>query len=686
MSWATKDQVLDNYRMLTRREAFIRQVFVSIAGSIAISSLCFIYLPVSVLPNIILISLLFYFFFDILGTIYFKSKKQEQETNDNENRRRSLLEKINLKSPVMAFISVVFASLLIYIVIDFPKIIFFAITAVLNAGSLYLAVITLLSYIEKKEIDEFSNDLIEKLFLYLQRKLSFSRGYYFIGEVAGKKIGLPHRLRLMHTLVAGPTGEGKSSSLIIPPLLFDADSSGSAVVPDAKSPELFNWVAGRWLNSGKRVFLFDCWHPDCIGINPLIGADDQDLLTIVEVLMREREDLLKEDPFFKSRTRYLLFAILKLVQSFKNKYCNLSSLYYVVESVPTLESYIATAPDIIKKNFEDFYRLAPETKVNALTSIRDRLDIFMDGNVRKGFSKSEFMLDMLFREKEPCLLIIGAPIDKKDPGTKIASLIVNLIINMAFKERRLYKLAIQRGEKSFIPSDLFLYLDELRNLKITQLANLVAIARETHSHIIGSVTDLGFFRYYREDYDSLMGNFRTRIFLGGLDYNSARYVSDSLGKVNTAVYRYFRGLMASQEQRQVLEADKIMNFPEDKIIVFSPKAPPFCAKRLSVYNSQWLRKMRVPPPKNLREYYRDWKVADGDLMEPILPTKGGKPDFEEIKGDKKEEELRTSVTRETFKESGGGKVDNRKHREPERETPSEASEKDAEANTVASTM
>jgi len=682
LSWATQKEVLKFHRMLTGREAFIRQILLALfIGSILVLSL-YISRVFSIIATTASSFILFYVLLALfdpsdarnntnpsaIGNNSDKDKEgstpenADKSTHEKNTSGQKRFEEIFKSSMFIVTIKILICSFLAYffyeMIYSIPDPLIFIGLLVLYTGTNYLLMNQLLEYIEKQELSEFPTDTVDKLMLRFYKTFSSSRGYYFLGEVDNKKIGLPRMLRFMHTLIGGPTGEGKSSSLIIPPLLFDADSNGSAVVPDAKSPELFNWTAGRWMKAGKKVFLFDPWHPDCIGINPLPYADDQDLLTIVEVLMREREEILKEDAFFKSRTRYLLFAILKLVQSWGEEYCNFASVYRAVESVDTLKAFVNTSDDPTKKLFEDFHNLYAETKVNALTSIREKLDIFMDENVRKAFSWSEFKFEMLFREGDPCLLIIGAPIDKKEPGTKIASLIVNLIINMAFKERRLQKQAKQRGEKSFIPNDLYLYLDELRNLKITALADLVSIARETKTHVIGSVTDLGFFRYYKEDFDSLMGNFRTRVFLGGLDYNSSRYISESLGKENVATYKYFRGLMASQEQRYLLEQDRIQNFPEDRLIVFSPKTRPFVAKRVSVYNDRWLRKMQVPPPRKMRKIYEEWAVTTEPLRDPELPRINSKfYDMKKIRGSKPaKKSSSTTVTIETFfKETGGGR-------------------------------
>jgi type IV secretory pathway TraG/TraD family ATPase VirD4 len=522
-----------------------------------------------------------------------------------------------------------------------------------------------------KDIDDFPKKFIDKAMLAFQHKLSFSRGYFFIGTVDNFKIGLRRMNRFLHILVGAPTGEGKSTSLIIPQLLFDADSIGSAVVPDAKSPDLFNAVAGRWLAKRKKAFLFAPWHKDTIAINFLPGADDQDLLTIVEVLMREREEVIgKEEAFFKARTKYLLFAIFKLAQTFTDEYCTMSTVYRMVESVSVLESFIEASSDNIKALFSDFHKLYSETKVNCLNAIREKIDICMDADVRKAFSKAEFKLGMLFEQKEPCLLVLGAPIDHKEAGTKIASLIINLIVNMAFRHRRIYKEAIQRGEQSLVPNDLYLYLDEIRNLKITALADLVAIAREIRTSVIVTTTDLGFFEYYRQDYSSLMGNLRTKLFMRGLDIESCQEISDMLGKENYINYRYMGKIMASQDEKNLLEPAQVMNLKEDKLVVFSPHTPPFIADKVSIYKSSWLEKMQVPAPREMRKLYKEWGVATEDLVDLPLPMTDGHYDVARMKSGK-EPSISKNINVNSFEEKGGTTVPEVK----KKETANYASEK-----------
>jgi type IV secretory pathway TraG/TraD family ATPase VirD4 len=198
------------------------------------------------------------------------------------------------------------------------------------------------------------------------------------------------------------------------------------------------------------------------------------------------------------------------------------------------------------------------------------------------------------------------------------------------------KVALQKGETAFVPNDLYLYLDELRNLKVTGLPDLISIARETRTQVCASVTDLGFLKYYKDDYSSLMSNFRVRLYMKGLDYDSAKYISDSLGKERVPQYRMFKGLMIGQENVNLSDPDRVMNMPEDKIIVFNPKTRPFVADKVSIYKSRWLKKMQAKPPEAPRKLYEQWGKVTGPLEDPVLPElKKGEYDMKQIKGDHK---------------------------------------------------
>lgn len=704
MPWASEKEVLKHYRMLTRSEAFVRTVMLSVVIAAAIQSLYLAAPRMSLFVTICIFTMLLN---TLLETWYPASNYEpyrsittggsasksdapattapsvtEGKALPQQNAEASAKEdevpyyqhqlpraSIGISDYLFSREGVTSMKLFGALAIAYPvtQVIYklpwqytVAICLVVTTEESYETIKSLLAYIDRREIDEFPPRWQEKLMQRFQRKFSDAQGYYFIGMYGRKRVGLPRMSRFMHTLIAAPTGEGKSTAMIIPQLLCDAESRGSALVPDMKSPELYNIVSGRWIKYNKRAYLFDPWDPDTVGINFLPGALDKDKLVIVAALMAENDEVVEqEQAFFKSRTKYLLYAILTLVQSFHEEYCTLATAYFAVQSVDTLQSYISAADPDVEALFSDYDKFSKQDKLNALTAIREKLDVFMSSDVRKAFSRKEFDLKWLFESHAPCLLVLGAPMDQEEPGTRIASMITNLVINMAFREGRIQKGNQRRGEKAQMPSDLYLYLDELRNLRVEGLAKLVAIARGIRTHIIASVTDLGFLRFYHKgvDFSSLMGNFRTKIFMRGLDLASCREISDSLGKMPDDDYKWVRSdIMVSDIEKQMLEPNNIMHLDDDIMIVFTPKTDPFPVQKSTIHNTKWLKDMQVPPPTNIRALYEQWGIAKKPLQDPEIPTIGGLPDFEKMKSGKPPIESGIRTVEAYHRETGGGTV------------------------------
>lgn len=193
---------------------------------------------------------------------------------------------------------------------------------------------------------------------------------------------------------------------------------------------------------------------------------------------------------------------------------------------------------------------------------------------------------------------------------------------MSLKERTLQSIAKMRGDKNFTPPSLFLYLDELRKLKVTRLAELISIARETRTAVIGSVTDLGFFRYYGPDFSSFMSNLRTKIVMGGLDNESAKYFSDALTTKKVADPRYVRGgVMMSAVDKPTMDISEIKQIRSDQMLIYphTPNLRPFMATKTAITETGWIKDMQVPPPKDIKEEYRKWGVYIEPLDDPILP-------------------------------------------------------------------
>ena len=509
-------------------------------------------------------------------------------------------------------------------------------------GAVYFGFGLFIEKINKIKIPDYPEKRSHKFYSALLKRFTPSRDFYYLGKYKGMHIGIPRLGRFVHILIIGPTDSNKSSAYDEPQLLLDATSRGSAFFPQVKSPEMYNLVAGRWIAAGKKALLFDPWDDRCIGFEPLWGANDETLMDIVEVFTQEKEDALREQGFFKGKTEYFLFNLFKLAQALDREHCNLATVFQMVESVGTLAQFIKTAhSDELYRHFSGFLTMSSSDKENTLTSIRKKLNIFLDPKVCAAFSRSDFNLEILFRENDPCLLAVGAPVSKKEFGQKIASLISNLVIKAAFREIQLRQQAKQKGTKSFNSNDLYFYGDEGRSLKITGLADCVSVARYTNTQMLITSTDLDFFKYYREDMGGIMTNLRTKIFLRGLDPADAKYVSEALGKVRKPKHRFYRSVilpwssreMAEWELLPVMTPDEVTHIPEGKAIIFTRYMRPFIADVESRHKVKWIKKLVIPTPVDIKKYYVKWGISTAPLVPPELPRMDLK--FYDIKKAKK---------------------------------------------------
>lgn len=471
----------------------------------------------------------------------------------------------------------------------------------------------------------------DRIYKWLIDKLTPSKDFYYIGKVGlFTKVGIPRLKRYEHTLIVGPTGSKKSSAFIVPQLLMDADGKGSAFCPDAKSPEIFDIAAGRWIAKGKKAILFDPWDDRCRGFNPLFDADEEDINSIADVFLQEREDVLKEQNFFKDRTREYLIAMLKLVQTLNEEYRNLVTVYKMTENVSILEQFISTVhDDSITRKFHDFLKMTQSDKINTLSNIRGKLNIFLDPKVCAAFSRSDFDMSVMFREGDPCLLVVGAPVSKSETGQKIASLITNLLIKRAFQEKQLGDHAKTKGSKYFEHGGLYIYGDEIRSLRITNLADVISIGRYARAQILVTSTDLGFFHYYKQDFGSIKANLKTKVYLSGLNLEDAKEVSDNIGKMETAEHKYLRSpvtgatskKLESFELKPAMTPQEIMNMDKNKAIIFTPDTKPFIANIQSIYKTRWMKKLIYPAvsKKELFKKYKKWGINIAPLAAPQLP-------------------------------------------------------------------
>lgn len=402
---------------------------------------------------------------------------------------------------------------------------------------------------------------------------------------------LPEKDRFEHIKIQGRAGVGKTTGFMFPGLISDAAGECSAVALDVKSPELFDTVAGAWCAKGKKVILWDPYHPDCIGFEPLATATPDTLTRIEESVYGKRDT--GADPqtvFFDDQERRLFRLCCQLVQTYKDpRQCNLPMVHQLaLRGVPSMESAVTYCRNPqLQEEFNHLFSNRQRVQ-DLLGGMLNKLDMFSDPKIAAAFSRPDLDLDILFRE--PTLLIIASP--QSNPKSRLGAAILLRSVMLKIFER-------PTREKGL---PIFFYLDEFYNLHLPEMPDFVNTARSTRTGVITFMqTHEQLYQYKRHEIGSLSINQKLQIYLQGCDIAHCKELSERLGKrliKDKRVSRAFgrrSNTTVSYLEAPLMTPDSIQMLPNDVALCFTGDLRPFLAKRLFSYKTpEFKSKTRLP--------------------------------------------------------------------------------------------
>lgn len=440
-------------------------------------------------------------------------------------------------------------------------------------------------------------------------------------------LSLPEKDRFEHIRVQGRAGTGKTDGFMFPQLIEDASGECSAVVLDVKSPEAFKTIGGAWSAKGKKVILFDPYHPDCPGFEPLADATDQALAQIEEAVYGKRNtDANDTSIWFDLQERRLFRLMCQLVRGYRDpKQCSLPMVYQLaLRGVPALEAAVTYCRDsTLQSEFTNAFQ-NKQRLTDILSGILNKLDLFSDQSISAAFSRSDLDLGLLFRE--PTLLIIASP--HSNPKARLAASILLRALMLKVYERPV------RTKEDGLP--LFVYLDEFYALHLPDLADFANTARSARVGIITYLQAEGqMTRYKPHEVVSIAVNTKTEICLQGCDQTTCERISELSGKClipDKRVSRSFRGgrvTTTAYLERQVLTVDEIYNMPLGAALLHIGGLRPIWVKLVSSYRD-WVFKRRRGLPVEAyrpnREPLTPPSYKDLDLPGPdIFPSSNPSP-------------------------------------------------------------
>lgn len=395
-----------------------------------------------------------------------------------------------------------------------------------------------------------------------------------------------------NVLVIGGSGSGKSRFFVKPNIL---QANCNYIVTDPSGEMLT--AMGHFLEEKGyeiRVFnLVEMSKSHCYNPFEYI-REDEDVLTMIDCLITNTTppNAKSGDQFWvKSETALLQALCFYLREKCAKEDQNFTSVMKLLraaevdENNPDKESTLdrmfnklkAENPDSMAvKSYAIFKMGAGKTLKSILISCGVRLQVFNLKAVANLTSVDNIDLASLGTDKKALFVI-----------TPQASQTYNFLVSMLYSQ--LFETLYFEGNKKIeagIPFDceVRFLLDEFVNIgQIPQFTKKLATMRKYSISCSIIIQNLAQLKPLYEDWETIIGNCDTMIFLGGLEYSTLEYVSNIMGTqtIRTRSEGRSRGKSGSSSlnyqktQRKLMNPDEVGNMPKNMCIIKIRSLDPF---------------------------------------------------------------------------------------------------------------
>lgn len=396
-------------------------------------------------------------------------------------------------------------------------------------------------------------------------------------------------------LLSAPTGAGKSTKVLIPSILNQIDRYASMVITDVSS-EIYNATAGYGKLQGYTIQKIDFSSPETsIFYNPLsFATTDREIGNLANILISSALPDTGDNAFWNQSSASLIEILIKLLKSLDEpEYENLANVRWLINNfgdgtalIPLFQN-----PKVPKPLYSEFLGLMqthPKVLQTILSNARTALHVFTDQKLCTITSRNSLDIKRL-RTQKSILYITAKETD---------------IPHLRFFINCLYQQLFDFFTKNLTPSsrDIFCYMDEFPAMGIKNMDSILSITRKYRiSCLLVCQSTAQLYALYGKDKANTLikGAIASRLFLGGLDYDTAEEVSKQLG-VNThedidpwtqeKSDPYPRDLMLTQEVQRLK--------PDEAIFTHGAYLPVKIQNFKAYYEDEALTmKANVTPPK-----------------------------------------------------------------------------------------
>lgn len=395
--------------------------------------------------------------------------------------------------------------------------------------------------------------------------------------------GKLHRRNLLQIIVGG-SGSGKTRFLAKPNLML---ANASFIVTDPKG-EMLRAVGNLFLEEGYVLRVFDLIDPsksDCY--NPFCYIrKDADVFKLIDNFIKNTtpKGAKANDPFWeKSETALDAALMLYLLHEAPVEDQNMETILYMIENGGAkeedddyqspldllFEALEEEQPDhIAVRQYHIFKQAAGKTAKSILVSAAVRLASFTLPEIQRITASDDMELGKLGDRKQAIFCII--------PDSNDASLnfLVGMLYTQAFQE--LYYQA-DKVHQGALPVPVRLMFDEFANVALPDgYARLQATMRSRNimsTIILQNISQLK--ALFKDDWEGIIGNADSFIYLGGNEQSTHKYISELLGKetIDTRTSSQSKGRNGSFSQnfqqtgRELMTPDEVRRLDNKNAIV-----------------------------------------------------------------------------------------------------------------------
>ena len=410
--------------------------------------------------------------------------------------------------------------------------------------------------------------------------------------------GKLHRRNLLQIIVGG-SGSGKTRFIAKPNLML---ANASFIVTDPKG-EMLRAVGNLFLEEGYVLRVFDLIDPsksDCY--NPFCYIrKDADVFKLIDNFIKNTtpKGAKANDPFWeKSETALDAALMLYLLHEAPVEDQNMETILYMIENGGAkeedddyqspldllFEALEEEQPNhIAVRQYHIFKQAAGKTAKSILVSAAVRLASFTLPEIQRITASDDMELGKLGERKQAIFCII--------PDSNDASLnfLVGMLYTQAFQE--LYYQA-DKVHQGALPVPVRLMFDEFANVALPDgYARLQATMRSRSimsTIILQNISQLKVL--FKDDWEGIIGNADSFVYLGGNEQSTHKYISELLGKetIDTRTSSQSKGRNGSFSQnfqqtgRELASVDELAVLDGGKCILQLRGVRPFLSEKYDI--------------------------------------------------------------------------------------------------------